>query len=59
MQRITRYITFELLKVFIVALAALTTLVLFAVLAQQAIREGLGPTPVLRPRMRSYRSTYA
>jgi len=48
LQRMTRYVVFELLKVFLVALAAMTLLMIVVVLAQQAIREGLGPAAVVR-----------
>ena len=48
MQRLTRYIVFELLRVFLVALVALTLLLLLGVLGQEAIRQGLGPVPLLR-----------
>lgn len=48
MQRLTRYIVFELLRVFLIALVALTLLLLLGVLGQEAIRQGLGPVPLLR-----------
>ena len=48
MQRITRYVVFELLRVFVVALAALTLLLLLGVLGQEAIRQGVGPVPLLQ-----------
>ncbi|MEQ8788231.1 MAG: LptF/LptG family permease [Pirellulaceae bacterium] len=45
---ITRYVIFELLKVFLVALAVLTCLMTLVGVAQEAVRQGLGPTAVLR-----------
>ena len=48
MQRITRYIVSELLRVFVFALAALTLLLLLGVLGQEAIRQGVGPIPLLQ-----------
>ncbi|MAR14060.1 MAG: permease [Blastopirellula sp.] len=48
MLRITRYVSFELLKVFSLALAGMTAMMLLFVLAKEALREGLGPVPILR-----------
>lgn len=48
MQRITRYLILELLKVFVVALTALTVLLLVGVLVQEALRQGLGPVSIVR-----------
>ncbi|MCO6454752.1 MAG: LptF/LptG family permease [Pirellulaceae bacterium] len=48
MTRLTRYIIWELLKVFVLVLLAATLLLLVAGMLQQALREGLGLTPVLR-----------
>lgn len=46
--RITRYVTVELLKIFVVTLTALTGLLLLGVLAQEALRQGLGPLSIVR-----------
>ncbi len=46
MHRITRYVMTELLKVFVVTLAAMTTFVLLAVVGAEAVREGLGPAAI-------------
>lgn len=48
MRRITSYVILELLKVFVVALMALTVLMLIIGLIQRAVQEGMGPLPVLR-----------
>lgn len=48
MSKLTRYVVGELLKVFLVTLAGMTFLMLIVGLAQEAIRQGLGPMPVLR-----------
>ncbi|MCA9268118.1 MAG: LptF/LptG family permease, partial [Planctomycetales bacterium] len=48
MHLLTRYILWELMKVFLSALTALTGLVVLVGVAQEAIRQGLGPAPVLR-----------
>ena len=48
MRHITRYVILELLKVFVVALVALTVLMLIIGLVQRAVQEGMGPLPVLR-----------
>jgi lipopolysaccharide export system permease protein len=45
---ITRHVIAELLKVFLVGLTIFTFLILFAGLAQEAIRQGLGPFSILR-----------
>jgi lipopolysaccharide export system permease protein len=45
---ITRYVILEMLKVFLVALTVLTCLITLVGVAQEAIRQGLGPTAVLR-----------
>ncbi len=45
---ITRYILGEFLKVFLIALAGMSVLMLIVGLAQEAIRQGLGPQPILR-----------
>ncbi len=46
--RITRYVIAELLSVFLVTLIVLSTLMILVGVAQEAIRQGLGPTPILR-----------
>ena len=48
MRQLTRYILTELLKVFLVALLGMTTVLLLAGVAQEAIRQGLGLGPILR-----------
>jgi lipopolysaccharide export system permease protein len=48
MNKLTRYVVGELLKVFLVTLTGMTCLMLIVGLAQEAIRQGLGPEPVLR-----------
>jgi len=48
MHRMSRYILFELLKVFLVTLACMTVILILAGVAQEAIREGLGAGPVLQ-----------
>lgn len=48
MSKLTRYVVSELLKVFLVTLTGMTFLMLIVGLAQEAIRQGLGPMPVLR-----------
>ena len=48
MRQITRYVIFELIKVFLVVLAAMTILMLLIGLIQRAVREGMEPLPVLR-----------
>lgn len=45
---LTRYILGELLKVFLLALAGMTVLMLIVGLAQEAVRQGLGPEPILK-----------
>lgn len=48
MHLLTRYLLWELLKVFLCALTALTGLFVLVGVAQEAIRQGLGPLPILR-----------
>lgn len=48
MSKLTRYVVGELLKVFLVTLTGMTCLMLIVGLAQEAIRQGLGPEPILR-----------
>ena len=48
MRRITRYIILEMLKVFLTTLLVMTSIMLLIGLAQRALREGMGPIPVLR-----------
>jgi len=48
MRRITRYVLSEFFQVFLVALAAMTTVVMLAVVGQEAIRQGLSPVNVVR-----------
>ena len=48
MNQLTRHILWELVKVFLTALVALTGMVVLIGLAMEAVRQGLGPLPVLR-----------
>lgn len=48
MQRITRYVLSELLKMFLVVLGGMTIIFVLGVVAEQAISEGLGVTAVLQ-----------
>ena len=48
MRRFTRYVLFELLKVFFIALAGMTLLMILVGVGQQAVRQNLGPLPTLR-----------
>ena len=48
MRILMRYVVSELLKTMILALTVLTMILLLVMLAQRAMREGLGPLPVLR-----------
>ena len=48
MPLVTRYVLWELTKVFLCALAGMTGLVLMVGVAQEAINHGLGPLPILR-----------
>lgn len=48
MSKLTRSVATDLLQVFLVTLAGMTFLMLVAGLAQEAIRQGLGPVPILR-----------
>jgi lipopolysaccharide export system permease protein len=48
MTKVTRYVTGELLKVFLVTLAGMTLLMLIVGLVQEALRQGLGPEPILK-----------
>ena len=48
MRILMRYVVGELLKTMILALTVLTMILLLVMLAQRAMREGLGPLPVLR-----------
>jgi lipopolysaccharide export system permease protein len=48
MRRITRYVLFELLAVFTVTLAGITTLLILGLVVSEGLSEGLGLGPVLR-----------
>ena len=48
MRLVSRYIGWELIKAFVLALFGLTLFLLIILLTQRAIQEGLGPLPVLR-----------
>lgn len=48
MSVISRYVLSELLKVFLLALAGMTLLMLIVGLAQEAVRQGLGAEPILK-----------
>jgi lipopolysaccharide export system permease protein len=45
---ISSYVLRELLKVFLITLAGMTVLMLIVGVAQEAIRQGLGPEPILK-----------
>jgi lipopolysaccharide export system permease protein len=48
MRRITRYVICEFLKIFSVAVTVITSVMIFGVLANEMIRQGLAPDCVLR-----------
>ena len=48
MRLVSRYIGWELIKAFVLALFGLTLFLLIILLTQRAIQEGLGPVPVVR-----------
>lgn len=48
MRLLTRYVLFEFLSIFLVALTAMTMIVILAVVGQEAVRQGLNPSNVLR-----------
>ena len=48
MRLLSRYIFWELLKVFLITLLGMTFVLLLAGIAQEAVREGLGLLPILR-----------
>lgn len=48
MNIITRHVLWELTRVFLLTLTALTALMLLVGVAQEAVRQGLGLTPILR-----------
>jgi len=48
MTKVTRYVTGELLKAFLVSLTGMTLLMLIVGLAHEALRQGLGPEPILK-----------
>ncbi len=48
MRCLTRYTVFEFLKVFVIALVGMTSFMLVVGIAREAVREGLGPGPILR-----------
>lgn len=48
MRKITRYVLFELLSVFLVTLTGITLLLILAGVAGQGVKEGLGFGPILR-----------
>lgn len=45
---VTRYIVFDLLKVFLVTLSGMTALIFFGMLGKEAVDNGLGLAPLLR-----------
>ncbi|QDV70654.1 putative permease YjgP/YjgQ family protein [Rosistilla carotiformis] len=46
--RLTRYILWEITKVFLVAIVSLTVLILLIVVARELLRQGLGPAALLQ-----------
>ncbi len=48
MRQLTRYVLFEMIAVFTVTLTGITLLLIFAGVAKEGLREGLGPGPILR-----------
>lgn len=48
MKLLTRYTVVEFLKVFLVAMAGMTIFMFFVVGGREAVRQGLGPEPILR-----------
>ena len=48
MRRITRYVLFDLIAVFLVTLAGITTLMILGGVVSEAMREGLGLGPIVR-----------
>ena len=46
--RLTRYILWEIVKVFLVAIVSLTVLILLIVVARELVRRGLGPSALVR-----------
>ncbi len=48
MRLLSRYIMAELIKVFLVSLIGMSLVILLAVVGQEAVRQGLGPWPILR-----------
>jgi lipopolysaccharide export system permease protein len=48
MRLLSRYISWELLKVFLLTLMGMTLVLLLAGIAQEAVRQGLGLLPILR-----------
>ncbi len=48
MRKITRYVVWELLSVFLVTLTGITLILILAGVAKEGLREGLGPGPILR-----------
>lgn len=48
MRRITKYVLWDLSVIFLLALSGMTLLMVLVGVAQEAIRQGLGPGPILR-----------
>jgi lipopolysaccharide export system permease protein len=48
MPLMTRYVLFELIKVFGITLTAMTLFMMMVGVAQEAIRQGLGPSPIVQ-----------
>ncbi|MFO0913240.1 MAG: LptF/LptG family permease [Pirellulales bacterium] len=48
MKRLTRYVLFEMLAVFLITLLAMTVLMVLVGIVRQAVREGMGVGPVLK-----------
>jgi lipopolysaccharide export system permease protein len=48
MRRLTRHILTQLIGTFLIALLAMTVVLMLAIVAQEAIRQGLGPEPIAK-----------
>ncbi len=48
MRTLTRYASIEFIKIFVIVLACMTVFMFLVLAARQAVRDGLGPGPILR-----------